>query len=226
VRRTRGFTLIEVMVACAVLCLMMVIAWGAVVKTMEANKHFGAIEDRYREARTALQRMVDDLSMAYISENEDRSQAEPRTYLVGEASGDVAALRFTAFAHTRLYADANESDQTAIAYFAASDPVKRSQTDLMRRESRRMSWQGERWDAIPGSTDILFTSVSKLKLTYFDVRTNEWKEGWTTQADATAMRMPTRVRIALSFLDEDGKEITLSTQAEIPLQELLQFYAN
>src|SRR5262249_1749928 len=57
-RRTRGFTLIEVMVAVAILCLMMIIAWGSVVQTMNANKHFGAIQDRYREARNALGRMA------------------------------------------------------------------------------------------------------------------------------------------------------------------------
>jgi len=225
-RRERGFTLIEVMIAVAILCLMMAIAWGTVVKTMSANKHFGAVEDRYREARNALARIAADLSMAYISGNEDQTQQERRTFFVADANaGEVGSLRFSAFAHTRLYSDANESDQAVVAYFAAPDPVDRRVTDLMRRESRRMSWQGERWDAVPGETDILFSGVTKLKLGYFDVKTNEWKDGWTSLADTTMNRMPTRVRIALSFIDDSGKEITLTTQAEIMLQEMLQFYA-
>lgn len=229
-RRTQaGFTLIEVMIAVGVLTLMMAIAWGTVVQTMRANKHFGAVQDRYREARNALARMVSDLEMAYISGNEDRTLQDPRTFFIGEASGDVNGLRFSAFAHTRLYADANESDQTVVSYFSAPDPVNRGQTDVMRRETRRMPspQQGEKWDTAPGETDVLFAGVTKLKLQYFDGRDAEWKDGWSTQGvEAGANRMPTRVRISLSFVDEEGKEITLTTQAKVYLQEMLQFYAN
>src|SRR5262249_30677672 len=117
-RRTKGFTLIEVMIAVGVLALMMVIAWGTVVQTMRANKHFGAVQDRYREARNALAKMVSDIQTAYVSSNEDRTQQEPRTFFIGDASGDINSLRFSCFAHTRLYADANESDQTVVAYFS------------------------------------------------------------------------------------------------------------
>jgi general secretion pathway protein J len=225
-RRERGFTLIEVMIAVAVLCLMMVIAWGSVVQTIIANKHFGAIEDRYREARNALGKIASDLSMAYISGNEDRSAQEPRTFFIGDSAGDSANLRFSTFAHVRLYADANESDQTVIGYFTAPDPVDRRTTDVMRRESRRMSWQGEKWDAVPGQSDVLFANVTRIKISYFDVRANEWKDGWTSQGEGTAARLPTRVKIALTFVDDDGKEITLSTQQELMLQEQLTFYAN
>jgi general secretion pathway protein J len=228
-RRASGFTLIEVMIAVGVLSLMMVIAWGSVVQTMRANKHFGAIEDRYREARNALGRMVGDIETAYLSGNEDRTQQDPRTFFIGDSAGDVNSLRFSSFAHTRLYADANESDQAVIGYFSAPDPLVRGQIDLMRRESRRMPspQQGEKWDTVAGETDILFAAPSKLKLLYFDARDQSWKESWNTQgADSGANRMPDRVRISLSFVDEEGKEITLTTQAKVHLQEMLQFYAN
>ena len=227
--RQEGFTLIEVMIATGVLCLMMVIAWGTVVQTMSANRHFGAVEDRYREARNALGRMVADLEMAYVSGNEDRTQQDPRTFFVGDSGNDVATLRFSAFAHTRLYADANESDQTTIGYASAPDPVNRGQTDLMRRESRRMPipQQGEKWDTVAGETDVLFAGVSKLKLSFFDSKDQSWKESWNTQGvEGGANRVPDRVRISLTFIDEEGKELTLTTQAKIHLQEVLQFYAN
>jgi general secretion pathway protein J len=227
--RQAGFTLIEVMIAIGVLCLMMAIGWGTVVQTMRANQHFGAVEDRYREARNALGRMVTDIESSYISQNEDTTQQERRTFFIGDNSGDVNSLRFSAFAHTRLFADANESDQTVVSYMSGPDPVIRGMTDVMRRESKRMpqTQQGEKWDTVPGSTDILFADVTKLKLAYYDSRDASWKESWTTLgADGSANRMPDRVRISLSFKDEDGKEITLTTQAKVYLQEMLNFYAN
>lgn len=228
-RRERGFTLIEVMIAVGVLALMMVIAWGTVVQTMRANKHFGAVQDRYREARNALGKMVADIQTAYVSANEDRTQQEPRTFFIGDASGDINSLRFSCFAHTRLYADANESDQTLVAYFSGPDPFIRGQTDLMRRETKRMAnpQQGEKWDSVAGETDILFAAASKVKITYFDARDQSWKESWSTQgADSGANRTPDRVKISLSFVDEEGKEITLTTQAKVYMQEMVQFYAN
>ena len=226
-RRQRGFTLVEVLVAVAVLAVMMIFAWGAISQTVRAKKVFGASQDRYREARNAMTRIVHDLEMAYVSGNEDRTQVETRTFFIGEASGDIQSLRFSSFAHTRLYSDANESDQTVIAYFGANDRDARGQENIMRRENRRLSGPGERWDSTPGETDILFTDVKKLKFTYWDFRGSEWKDTWSTQGvEGANGRIPDRIKIALTFVDENGKETTLTTEARLHLQEMLNFYAN
>lgn len=225
--RDKGFTLVELMVAIAVLAVMMLFAWGSISQAVRAKRVYTAVQDRYREARNALARIVHDLEMAYLSGNEDRTQLETRTFFVGEASGDVQSVRFSAMTHTPLYADANESDQTVISYYGASDRDNRGTENVIRRENKRMSNQGERWDSAPGESDILFSDVKKLKLTYFDVRANEWKDSWTTQGvEGSAGRVPDRVKVMLTFLDENGKEITLSAEARVYLQEALNFYAN
>jgi general secretion pathway protein J len=150
---------------------------------------------------------------------------DPRTFFIGEQSGDVSGLRFSSFAHQRLYADSNESDQTVVMYYSAPDRHNRQAVNLMRRESRRLA--NEKPDALPGDADVLFSTVGKLKLTYFDVKNNEWKDSWSTQgADASNGRLPDRVKISLSFLDDDGKELTLTTQAKVHVSEILQFFAN
>jgi general secretion pathway protein J len=224
-RGAAGFTLVEVMIAIAVLALMMTIAWGTAVQTMNASRHFGAVQDRFREARAAMARMVADIEMAYISGNEDRTLNDVRTFFIGESAGDVDQLRFSSFAHQVLYADANESDQTVVSYYAVPDRRDRSRQNLMRRETRRMG--NEKPEALPGEANVLFSDVKRLKLAYFDVRANEWKDSWSTQGiEGAAGRLPDRVRIQLVFEDEDGKETILTTQAKVHLGEMLQFFAN
>jgi len=222
-----GFTLIEVMVALAVLALMMVVAWGSVNQTLNAKRRFGMVQDRYREARTALLRVARDLSMAYLSGNEDRSLQDTRTFFVGAPSGDIDAAHFSTMAHTPLYADANESEQTVVAYSEEPDPDDRRKTDLIRRETRRLA--NESWDAIPGEADVLFHDVTSFKLAYFDTRDREWKESWTTAGvDTSANRLPDRVRVTLVFPDplDPEKEVKIVTQVRPMMQEVLQFYAN
>lgn len=220
-----GFTLVETLIALAVLSLMMVIAWGTATQTMNAKKHFGAIQDRYREARAAMQRMVGDIEMAYLSGNEDPSHSDPRTFFVGDGSGDIHGLRFSTFAHQRLYADANESDQTVIVYYSAPDRKDRSALNLMRRETRRIF--NEKPETLPGESDVLFSNLTKLHFAFFDVKNNEWKDTWNTQGvESGGKRLPDRVRISLSFLDDEGKELTLTTQAKVNLSELIQFAPN
>ncbi len=218
-------TLIEVMVAIGVLALMMAIAWGTVVQTSRAKKHFGSVQDRYREARVALTRISRDLSMAYLSMNEDQSRLDRRTYFKGESSSGVDSVYFAAFSHTRLYADANESDQTVIAYYSGDDPDERSMTDVFRRELRRPGY--EKFESMKGEADIVFRDVERLELSYWDPINREWKESWDSMAaDGQANKLPDRVKITLVFRDENDKEITLTTQTRVAMQEALNGFTN
>lgn len=224
-RRGGGFTLLEIMVAISILALMMVVGWGVSNQITKAKKKYGAQQDRWREARLALSRMTRDFSMAYLSGNEDRSRDTTRTFFFGEEEGAIDTARFSTFVHTPLYADANESDQTTVTYSSEPDRENRSKTNLVRRETRRLT--ADKAEQAKGATEVLFSDVNKLELAYWDMRTREWRDAWSTSgADTNANKLPDRVRIKLTFLDENGKEITLTTQARIYLQEVISFYAN
>jgi general secretion pathway protein J len=223
-RSQAGMTLIEVMVAIAVLALMMAIAWGTIIQTGRAKKHFGQVQDRYREARIALTRISRDLSMSYLSLNEDTSHLDRRTYFKADSMGSVDGVRFSTFAHTRLYADANETDQTIVGYYAGDDPDERGMTDLFRRELRRPGY--EKFESMKGEADIVFRDIDKLELTYWDPINREWKESWDSTAADQANKLPDRVKIALTFRDENDREITLTTQARVAMQEALNGFAN
>jgi len=137
----RGFTLLEMMIALAIVAMMMFITWSVTAQIGGDKKAIAKIADRNHELRVAMTRMVHDISMAYLSQNETADVLEPRTIFKGGRGGD-ALLRFSSFAHQVMWADANESEQTMISYFTAPDPFEHGTTNLLRRETRRMTDEG------------------------------------------------------------------------------------
>ncbi len=224
-RSEAGFTLIEVLIALAILAFMMTIAWSTTSSSAQAKKHFEAVEYRHHEIRVAMARMVRDLESAYISSNEDQNLQERRTLFLGKSHGSVDELRFSSLGHKSLWAEANESEQTLIAYFSESDREDRSMTDLLRRESRRLS--NEPWKSEPAEVDVLLRDVEKVEFEYYDWRDQDWKSDWdTTQPSGEKGRLPTRVRITIEVESGDGDMVKYTTQARIMMQEELRFFAN
>ena len=132
-----GMTLLEILVSMTIMISMLVIAWSTFSGGLLLKRRSEAVNDRFLEIRVAMSRMVDDMSSAYISANEDQTLQERRTLFIGKSGGDVGELRFTSMAHRVLWADANESDQTLIYYYSENDTEDSSKTNLLRRESRR-----------------------------------------------------------------------------------------
>src|SRR5262245_54753524 len=120
-RRARGFTLIEVMVAVSILALVSVLVWSSFRTTTNAKERIEAGGARYHTVRLALERLSREISMAYLSQNEDTNQQDRRTFFVGKRHGDLDELRFSMFGHQRLYGDANEADTSQVVWFGARD---------------------------------------------------------------------------------------------------------
>jgi general secretion pathway protein J len=224
-RSQRGFTLLEIMISIAILAAMMSMAWFTIATTASSKELVEKNEERYEEIRVALARMVKDIESAYISANENQNLPERRTMMIGEDHGSVGELRFSSMGHTVLWANANESEQTLIAYYPESDREDRGKTNLLRRESRRLS--NEPWKSEKGDVDVLLRDVDKVKFEYYDARDNEWKSSWdTTKADAQRSRMPQRVRITVEIQPEKGERQIYTTEARVMLQEELKFFTN
>jgi len=222
-RRTpqAGMTLLEVMIAVAILVIMMTLAWKTIANTSESKKVFEKYEERNHELRMALGRVVRDLESAYLSKNEDTNAVHPRTLFVAKSSFKFPEIRFSTLGHRVLWADANESEQTVISYLPHDDPEHSGVTDWIRREQRRPSNQPPEEE--PSDYDVLVRDIQSVKIEFWNWKNLEWQDTWdTTQADGQRGWLPTRVRITLTVKGQD-KDIKLTTQARIRMQEMLNF---
>jgi general secretion pathway protein J len=219
-----GLTLVELMLSLGLLALMMFLAWSTTKGTVQIKKGLEQTQVRNHEVRVAMSRMVRDLSAAYLSNNENTNATneQRRTLFVGKSSGTVDELRFSTLAHEPLWANANESEQTSIQYMAESDPEKSGQTNLVRREQRRLS--DENFKSELAEYDVLLHNVERVKLEYWDWQDKDWQERWdSTAADGERNRLPTRVRITIELKNSEDKEFKYTTQARLLLQEPLTF---
>jgi prepilin-type N-terminal cleavage/methylation domain-containing protein len=219
-RSQAGLTLIEVMIASAIMAFMMMLSWRTLSGTHEARRTFEDFELRNHEVRVALGRVVADFEAAYLSRNEDQNASNPRTMFVARATGAVPEAKFSTLNHRVLWADANESEQTVIQYMHRKN--KAGGTDWLRREQRRPSNQP--FEDEPAEFDLLLANIEKVKIEYWNWKNLDWQDTWdTTQADGQRNWLPSRVRIAVTIKDNRNKDITLTTQARILMQEPLNF---
>ncbi|HEX5063798.1 MAG TPA: type II secretion system protein GspJ [Kofleriaceae bacterium] len=217
-----GLTLIEVMIASAVLVMMMTLAWRTIRNTSDVRQSSSTYQERNHELRMALGRAVADFEAAYLSKNEDPNASHPRTLMVAKAGSKVAQISFSTLGHRVLWSDANESEQTVVTYMAHDSKEHPGQTDWVRAERRRPS--NEVPEDEPAEFDVLCRNVEKVEIQFWNWKNLEWQDTWdTTQADGQRGWLPSRVKITLTVKGADDQDIKFTTQARIVMQEPLLF---
>lgn len=216
-----GFTLVEIMVALALMAFLTSLLWGTFAQTAKVKKRIEQTQDRTHTVRVALMRMSREIEMAFVSKSEAIGSQDRRTMFSGSAHNDFDELRFSWFGHMRMRADAPEGDTALVSYFSQPDPDDSMVTNLMRRETRRL--EAKDLKLISGETYILCPAVSRLKFAYYDYRQKDWREEWdTTKADGQQY-LPTQVRISLTVLDERGAPITFTSIARLHVLEYVDY---
>ena len=207
-RRAHGFSLMEVLIASALLAIVGGLLYTSLSSSIDAKEIVEGTSSRYHLARQALSRMVDEISMAYLSAHRNAAELTVKTGL----KGDRESLSFTAFGYQPRVEDAKQSEQREIAYKIGRDERSDSES-ILRREQPSPDddlEEGGRWQT-------LLPHVTELEFAYWDDQTEDWKDEWDTEESATLNRLPSRVRITLTAkMDEDdGSEQKLMTQTRI-----------
>jgi general secretion pathway protein J len=227
-RSTTGFTLIEVMIAIAILAMMTVLLYGAFSSLKTSRDGISRIAGRYQEGRGALHRITNELQSAYLSMHVpiDLELQTVQTAFIGKRGSPADRLDFNSFANRRFERDVHKSDQVEIAYFGMEDPEEGGRYDLVRRFSDRPDMEPDKG----GRVEVLATDIDLFDLEYLDPMTGNWVEEWdSTQALDQGNRLPLQVRVKLVL--NGGKRtsggghdlIEVVTKVPLPIQTPLAF---
>jgi len=215
----RGLTLLEVMVAVAVLTLVSVLVYGAFSTITRGKQTAGQLSERYRVGRLAMTRMTRELSMAFVSMH---NAAIPSLNVrVTAFTGSARRVDFDAFAHRRLMKDAHESDQCELGYFLTTNAKKNNQQDLVRREQTIIDDQPGKG----GVVQVLADDVDTFQLKYLDPTSGLWTEQWDTlSAAGQPNRLPLQVDIFLVLKGGPaGDPIRLHSKSQLFMLQPLAF---
>lgn len=228
-RRSRAFTLIEVMIAMAILAAIAMLIFGAFSGMKRSKEGIERVNDRHREGRLAMARMVRELQSAYISAHEPIAPvaAVQKTVFKGTQGSPGDRLDFASFCFRRLIEDSKDTDQAEVSYYLSADSDDTGRINLMRRVSPRLDMYPDKG----GKAEILATDVDLFEVRYLDAATGHWQDRWdTTQATEQAGRLPLQVELTLvlnggvrqAAARERGR-IRLVTKVALPMTKALTF---
>jgi general secretion pathway protein J len=225
----RGFTLLEVLVAIAVLSFITMMLYSAFSSMKRSRDGLTRVQDRYREGRIALFRITRDLQSAYLSQHAPINPALQvvKTAFIATQGSPVDRIDFNSFSNIERDTASHTSDQAEISYLSSVDPESPDKTDLARRVS-------EYPDADPqkgGRIEVLATDIDLLSFEFLDATTGLWTETWdTTQATGQPNRLPLQVRVTLvlrggarSSADVGRGMLRFVTTVVLPIQSPLGF---
>lgn len=219
----RGVTLLEVLVAVAILAMIALLIFGAFDSLSKGKKAEEARVDRARQGREASLRIARELTSAYLSMHNPPSTAllTRTTAFIGRPSSNFDRVDFAAFAHRRTDKGAKESDQAEIGFFVVKNPDKAESFDLVRREQFPIDLDPK----LGGVVNVLAEDVESFKLKYLDPQSGLWTETWdTTQATGQMGRLPLEVRIQVVLKGVPGGTSTnYTTKVQIPVLAPLTF---
>jgi general secretion pathway protein J len=230
VRSSRGFTLVELLVAIVVLSMISVLIYNAFASMKRTREGIERVDDRYREGRLAMARMTRELQSAYISLHAPINTAllVQKTVFMGSTGTPADRLDFVSFSNRRIDRDSHVSDQCELSYFGSPNPDLPGVIDLARRVSTTIDLDPKRG----GRVEVLATDIDLFDLQYLDPLSGNWIDTWDTTQTVTGQpaRLPVQVRIVL-VLNGGARQgatrgqgsIRLVTKVSLPIENGLNF---
>ena len=210
----KGFSLVEILVAVMILAIICTTIWVTFSGSLDAQFETRLADERIHEIRSALDRMAQEISQAFLSKNQSTDK-RTQTIFLGSDSQENDRLDFTSFSHLRMRRNARESDQCEISYYTESNG---DTLTLFRREDPYIDEEGESG----GKKYILLENLLTFNLRYYDVQRKSWSDVWDSEKTAHRDRLPSQVEIKVTYKNHRDQTVTLQTRTLIYLMEPLE----
>jgi prepilin-type N-terminal cleavage/methylation domain-containing protein len=240
-RRARGFTLLEVMLALAILAIVATTVYGSFSRTLRSRDVAQERIDVVRSGRSAIARIGDDVAAAFYPTPRIES-AIFRSLPGGTESLPLDALVLSAVTPRPAGTLGRDSDQRLISYFfpeaarglgergreladddgvdffASFGPrVPRLAGVEPERLLRRESMLGTREPVTSIPAAVFLDNVASLELRFHDG--NGWTDDWDSEDRVNYRPLPRAVGIDLALYDADGRIHHFTTAVDLPLAD-------
>lgn len=187
-----GFTLVEILIAVAIVSLILTIIYGSYVSSIDTMNYTREKMDAFSMVRLTLSRMNDEITSSFFSEDGKDVMF----------SGEEGKVDFVSSSHERIFKESKEYDLIEIGYFAEPDE-KGESLSLWRREDKTPDD-----DVLEGGErEKLIEGLKSIEFKYYDGK--EWRSEWDSKEKKG---LPQAVKVTLKFPEKE-----LSTIAFIPL---------
>ncbi len=203
-----GFTLVEVMLATAILAVVMTLVFTAFDQTSETRRHVDAISDRYREARIVLAKFSDELMSSY--QGADSTPQWIGMNGVGANGQDADRIVYASMSRPRTEGMVG-SFLHGLEYHINGQQLIYTETPNLLAPGKSQSFP-------------LIDGLAGFRLRYQDRSSGDWVDGWNEDSEG----LPAAVEVTLIFpqdnestaltLDKDAPVIPLSTVIRIPME--------
>jgi len=200
-----GFTLLEVLIAAAILSLIGAMVFGAFNGVVSSGAGVEKRSEMYHTARFIIRKMTEDLSSASLFVHNANGKFVGKDSEGGDAA-QTDEVRFTGFGRRILFANTG-SDEAEIAWYVLTSDDKKQRV-LMRSENPDI------FSAQPLEDKMEQLDVTD-RIKSFDVKylvSGEWKDGFDSR---TTRATPNEVLVEFELEDKDG--FSLKSKTLIPI---------
>ena len=225
---SKGFTLVEVMVAIAILVSITALMWATMSGMFSSREYFEGRYERMQIVRASMGRMATEIASAYVAgpghggeelpgqERDQSTLSEEELQALNRRQpiqfgfiGREDRLDFTAFAHVRTQVGERNGRHAEIGYFMRrekSEETGELVRQLVRREDTTYDGRLERG----GTIFVLVPEIEEIEFEYWDggpvrvgtleeIAEGRWVREWDTTRREFAGRLPTRVKITITL---------------------------
>jgi len=205
--KRNGFTLVELLIAIAILSIIMSVVYKSFYASTEGIKRAEVVDDINSTARVIFLKLMDDINSAYL----DNSN---KTIFVGDSKRDKDlpqdSLSLTSLSNLRMVKDAKETDLHEIGYYLKEDydyQKQEKKISLLRKEKKTI---GAEPVLEGGEVYELTDEIAGIRFSYFD---GAWKDNWDSKTTP-----PKAVEVEIILFDADKNKRTFKTIIDVPMR--------